>query len=140
MFLGDFPVNAWGVFVAAVVYFMIGAIWYAPFLFGNERRKHEEKPEEEKGCCPSHKIVSYVGEFIISLVIAYVLALFIQISQADDIMEGMAVALWVWIGFIATTHFSAVLWDRKTVKHFFIHASFMLVGFIAMGAVLIYFL
>jgi threonine/homoserine/homoserine lactone efflux protein len=136
MFLDDVPINYWGVLVAAIVYFIVGCIWYSPLLFGNQWGRHDEKLETKHGYL--RQASSYIGELIISLIIAYVLALFIQISQANEIVEGITVALWVWIGFIATTHFSAVLWARKTIEHFFIHASFMLVGLIAMGAVIIY--
>ena len=141
MFLDDVPVNYLAVLVAALVYYMIGALWYAPFFFGNRWMKHHEnevpvEPQQKHTLCC---IGSYVGEFIISLILAYVLALFIEISQAGEIVEGIAIALWVWIGFIATTHFSAVLWGRKTVKSFFIHAGFMLLGLIAMGAVIMSF-
>jgi hypothetical protein len=139
MFLDDVPVSYFAVLLAAIVYFIIGSIWYAPFIFGNRWMKYEEAKLQE----PPHyyhlsHIASYIGEFIISLIIAYVLALFIEISQAEEMIEGVIIALWVWIGFIATTHFSAVLWGRKTVKSFFIHAGFMLVGLIAMGTVIMF--
>jgi hypothetical protein len=141
MFLDDVPVNYLAVLIAALVYYVIGAIWYSRFLFGNRWMKHHEneipvEPQQKHILCC---IGSYVGEFIISLVLAYVLALFIELSQAEEVVEGVIVAIWVWIGFIATTHFSAVLWGRKTVKSFFIHAVFMLLGLIAMGAVIMAF-
>lgn len=139
MYLDDVPVNYWGVLAAAMIYFIIGLIWYAPFAFGNKGGRHDGKIEEQsqQGFF-TRTIGPYIGEFIISFIIAYILALFIQISQADEIVEGVSVALWAWIGFIATTHFSSVLWARKTLEHFFIHAGFMLVGLVAMGAVIMY--
>jgi hypothetical protein len=148
MFLDDVPVNYPTVLLAAIVYFVIGAIWYSPFLFGHYKSHEHGTPAQENVISTPldtkqrhwlRLIGPYIGEFIISLIIAYVLTLFIQISQAEEIAEGIAVALWIWIGFIATTHFSAVLWDRKTVHNFFIHAGFMLVGLMAMGATIIYF-
>lgn len=138
MYLDDIPINPLGVLIAAIAYFVIGWLWYAPFLFGNEWGRHDEKLEEVGGRFSLRKIGAYIGEFIISLIIAYVLAIFLQISQANEIIEGITVALWAWVGFIATTHFSAVLWGRKTLKHFLIHAGFMLVGLLAMGAILAY--
>lgn len=139
MFLDDVPINYLAVFFAAIVYFVIGSIWYAPLLFGNQWGRHAEKLEETGEHYYLHKVGAYVGEFIISLIMAYVLALFIEISQAEEVVEGVTVAFWVWIGFILTTHFSAVLWGRKAIKHFFIHASFMLVGLLAMGTTIMYF-
>lgn len=138
MFLDDIPVNYIGVLAAAIIYYLIGLIWYSPWTFGNQWGRHEGALEAKKEHPYTHTIISYIAEFIISLIIAYVLALLIQISQAEEIVEGITIAFWIWIGFIATTHFSAVLWGRKTVKHFLIHAGFMLVGLIAMGAVIVY--
>ncbi len=138
MFLEDLSsnINYLAVVIAALVYFILGAIWYAPGIFGNRWTKHEEGRVEEHTY--AYKIGAYIGEFILDLIIAYVLALFLLLSQATEIVEGVILALWIWVGFIATTHFSAVLWGRKTVKSFFIHACFMLIGVIAMAIVLLY--
>jgi hypothetical protein len=144
MFLNDVTVDYMAVFAAALVYFILGAIWYAPCLFRSRCCiKHDEShPEEPPQACKMDsttcKIGSYIGEFVLDLVIAYVLAIFIEVSQATEIIEGIMVAIWIGIGFVATTHFSAVLWGRKTLKSFFIHACFMLVGLTAMGATIIY--
>lgn len=140
MFLNDVPINYLGVLLAAIAYFIIGAIWYAPSVFGSRWMRHEKAQIGFLAEQPSSShIGSYAGEFIIALVMAYVLSLLIQVSLADEVVEGIAIALWIWTGFIATTHFSAVLWGRKTLKSFFIHAGFMLVGLIAMGSIIMYF-
>lgn len=132
-------VSALGVILGAIVYFIIGAIWYSPFLFGKECMPPDEKKDDSlKKCCPC-KISSCVGEFILSLVIAFVTAHLLAVIHAKTLSEGVIAAFWLWIGYIATTHFSAVLWARKTMKHFFIHTGFMLIGLLAMGAVLSYF-
>lgn len=141
MFLDDIPINYLGVFFAAIAYFILGAIWYAPGVFGHRSLKHDH---DDSQFSAAHRqfpktLNSYIGEFFISLVIAYILALFIEISQAEHLAEGLTVAFWIWIGFIATTHFSAVLWSRKTIKSFFIHSSFILVGLLAMAAILMFF-
>lgn len=151
MYLDDIPINYWGVLVAAVVYYILGAIWYSPYLFGDCSNKKEgccptSEPKNKEECCAvgeskksecGCKIAAYIGQFIISLVIAYVLALFIEISQAEQVVEGITVAFWAWLGFIATTHFSPVLWGRKSFKNYLVHAGFLLLGFIVMGAVII---
>ncbi len=135
MFLDDIPINLLGVLVAAILYFIIGLIWYAPFAFGRKKNRDEKDIPIEK----ETRIGAYLGEMIVALIIAYILALFIQISQAAEFVEGVMVSVWIWLGFVATTHFSAVLWARKTFGHFIIHASFMLVGFIAMACAIMYF-
>jgi hypothetical protein len=134
MFLDDVPVNYMAVIIAAVAYFILGAIWYAPTMFGSRWMKHEWGQQEQKSHFP--RILAYLGEMIIALMMAYILALFIEITHATDMLEGVVVALWVWLGFIATTHFSAVLWGRKTLKSFFIHAGFILLGLLIMGTLI----
>lgn len=141
MFLDDVPINYWGVLAAGVLLYVMGAIWYLPCFFGESCSKERvcAIDEEKKGNCSSCcKVTAYVGEFFICLVIAYVLALFIEISQAEQIVEGITVALWAWFGFIATTHLSAVIWGKCPFKAYLSHAGFLLIGFAAMGALIIY--
>lgn len=140
MFLDDVPMNYWGVLTAAVVFYVLGAIWYLPCLFGGACCSGSSacgtgEMNKPSCCC---KVGAYIGEFIISLVIAYVLALFIQISEAEKIVEGITVAFWAWLGFIATTHMSAVIWGHKPIKAYLVHAGFLLIGFLIMGAIIIY--
>lgn len=141
MYFYEIPLDGIRILTAAVVYYVVGMIWYAPFLFGQEWKGHdhmlkkEGEPADKLSPPFFYRSLSYVGEFIISFIIAYMLAVFMAIAGAETIHEGMLVAFWIWAGFIATTHFSAVLWGRKTVKHFFIHAGFMLIGLLAMSAI-----
>lgn len=138
MYIYDMPLNYLGVIIAAIVYLILGSIWYLPSLFGKHCVKTEEVPQKE--CTLSHTIGIFAGEFVLDLVMAFVLAIFIQISQAENYVEAMIIAFWAWIGFVATTHFSAVLWGHKPLKNFFIHAGFMLIGLLAMSLVIYYFI
>ncbi len=139
MFLFDVPVNYWGVLVAALILYILGALWYSPLLFGDTcmPKKECSLPDDKKKCCYS-KVSGYIGEFINSLLIAYVLAVFIEISEADQVVEGITVAIWAWLGFIITTHFSAVLWNKKPFNEYLIHMCFLLIGFIVMGAAIMW--
>ncbi|MCE2983389.1 MAG: DUF1761 domain-containing protein [Parachlamydia sp.] len=132
MFLENVPINYLAVILAAASYYILGAFWYSPALFGSRGLKHEWGQEDESKETP--KWAAYAGELVIAFIIAYILALFVRISGAKQILDGIVVSLWVWVGFIATTHFSAVLWARKTLKSFFVHAGFMLFGLLIMGA------
>lgn len=134
MFYENVPVNYLAVVLAAAAYFILGAVWYSPNMFGQRWMKHEWGQPDDQKRLPT--VIAYIGELIISLIIAYILALFIEITRAREILEGIVIALWIWLGFIATTHFSAVLWARKTLKSFFIHAGFMLFGLLIMGALI----
>jgi hypothetical protein len=125
-------VNYWAVLLAAAAYYILGSLWYSPKLFGHLWMKHE-------GLHP-HQVEfrwqAFVGEAIIDLIIAYVLALVLDIAKVTTPLEGLVVALWLWIGFVGTTQFSGVLWGRKSFKGFLIYAGFTLIGFLMMGAIL----
>jgi hypothetical protein len=120
----DTDVNYWAVFLAAVAYYLLGALWYMPQLFGREGNQEQ------------NSAVAYLGEMIVSLIMSYVLAIIIYTSHAFEIQEGMKVAALVWLGFIGTTQFSGVLWGRKSIKTFFVNAGFMFVGLLLAGLVI----
>lgn len=143
MFLQNLPIEYLSVLTAALAYFILGAIWYTPLFFGNQWKYEAEKQTPsvvlvDQPYTVSELIGSYIGEFITSIILAFFLSLFIEISQAKLIIEGIIIALFIWIGFIATTHFSAVLWGRKTIKSFFIHSSFILLGLVTMASIIVF--
>lgn len=123
-----------GVLVAAVVYFFLGGVWYSQKLFGPYHMKHHHEgtdPAQMK-CGTS----SLIGEFILDLIMAYVLAIFINFAGGKNWSDGLLVGLWVWIGFVATTQLSAVIWAKKSVMSFFVTAGFVLVGLLVMGSII----
>lgn len=124
--------NILPVIVSAIIYFVIGAIWYSPKVFGKKWMELSNiKCEECKGMCQA-----YVGAFIIGLVISAVLAHFVHATHATTAFEGAKVGFFAWLGFGATIPFSAVLWERKPLNLYLIHTSCLLVAFLAIGALL----
>lgn len=119
------------VIVAAAAYFFLGTLWYSPKVFGNYRVGHHD----EVHLIPPG-LGLYIGEFIIDLVMAYILALLIELVRIQSWEEGVLIALWVWVGFVATTQLSALFWSNKTIKSFLINSGFVLVGLLLMGAII----
>jgi hypothetical protein len=75
--------------------------------------------------------------FVAALVQACVLAMFINIAGAFDIMSGAIVAFWVWFGFVATVRLSDVLFEKKSPTLFGINTGYTLVTFVVMSAVIV---
>lgn len=125
-------INYWGVLIATIVYYLLGALWYSPLLFGHAWAKHEgiEVGEIKPHAGP------FIGEFVLDFILAFVLAIFIAIAGINRWQDGMLLALWAWIGFVAVPHLSAVLWTGKSIKRFFINAGFPLIGMLIMGAII----
>ena len=130
-------VNYWAILIASIVSFVLGWIWHSPMVFGNmwmklsnmDKKKMDEA--KKKGMA---KPISF--QFIATLVTAYVLAYFVNYSQAKTIIDGAMVGIWAWIGFVATVMVGMVIWEGKPFKLFLINAGHVLVSLIVMGAIL----
>ncbi|HLC65539.1 MAG TPA: DUF1761 domain-containing protein [Candidatus Nanoarchaeia archaeon] len=129
-------VNLWAVLVAAVVSTAIGMVWYSPFVFGKKWSKlsgftAKQTKEMKKGAGKSHAI-----QFVATLVMAFVLALIINIAEPSKFADGAAVGFWMWLGFVATVSLGRVLWENASVKLFLMNVGFNLVSIAVMGGIL----
>ncbi len=118
------------VIVMALIYMAIGWFWYSPMAFGSMM----SCPSKQEGKCCSWTL--YVGEFILALIMAYVVARFAIDTHSNGVSSGLALGFWAWLGFIGTTMFSKVLWAHKPLKTFCITAGFYLVILLLYGAIL----
>ncbi len=108
-------VNIWAVAVSAIASMVIGSIWYGP-LFGKtymsavgmDSWSPEKKAEMKKGM-----VMSYVWQFIASIIMFYVLSMFMIGIGKTDLHGGLLTAFWVWIGFVVPLKFGDSLWGGK---------------------------
>lgn len=130
--------NYLAILVAAVVNMAIGAFWYSPAGFGKLWMKYsgmqmpKKMSKEEK----QKMMRGYALGFVASLVMAWVMAHFIDFVGAFNPAEGAETAFWLWLGFVATVMFGDVIWMGKKLPHFGIDVGFRLVGMIAMGVII----
>ena len=76
---------------------------------------------------------SYIIAFISSLLIGYVLALFVNYLLANTFIDGMNVGFLVWLGFVAPMQISMVIWEGKPVKLYILNIAYSLIG-LSVGA------
>lgn len=115
------------IIIAAVVQFIVGAIWYMP-VFGShwarihDFEKHDKKTQQEmqKGMVPL-----LLAQFLSGLVTTYVLAYIISIFSRQD---AYIIALWMWFGFVVPTQVAAVLFGGTKPKWVFIKIAIMAGG------------
>lgn len=125
-------VNYVAILVSAIIYMVLGALWYSPLLFKKTWLSYTGLREEDiKG-----EGVTYFLAFIVALVISYVLALFIQATQALTALQGALVGFWAWLGFIVTTHFSGVIWEKRPFNLYLIQVVYLLIVLVISGALL----
>ena len=128
--------NILAILVAAVVAWLIGALWYSPLLFAKQWvAAHEFGPEalaKMKGDAPR----AYGISFVAFLVMAAVLSIVLNHLDAHDWRSG---ALWgahIWLGFALTLGLIANVYSGKKFAVFMIDTGYQLVYLIAMGAIL----
>ena len=125
-------VNIVAVIIAALVNMVVGSLWYSKMLFANQWMKLIGKSMSDmKGAQKA-----YVLAAVVSLVEAYVLATFLQMSGAMGITEGVKTAFLIWLGFVATTQASYYIFEGRPLKLYNINVGYQLVSFLVMGAVL----
>ncbi|MBA3737967.1 MAG: DUF1761 domain-containing protein [Actinobacteria bacterium] len=89
--------NWLAVFVAALAYFAIGALWYAPPVFGKAWMAAGGMAMPEAGTRPSPAI--YLTPLVGSVLSAVALGMLAKATDTDTLQEGIALGLIVAIGF-----------------------------------------
>lgn len=130
-------VNYLAVLVSAVASMVIGSIWYGP-LFGKKfmaANGMDKWTPEHQAEMKKKMWMSYVGQFVASLVMFYVLAGIIvgfdQMTMAKGAMSGLV----MWFGFVLPIKIGDVAWGgNKTL--FWLESLNMLITLLAVGAII----
>ena len=128
-------INYLAVIVAAIVYWLLGAMWYSPLLFANRwvELMGETMEEAKQG---SHSPMSFIVALLCNLVIAFVLALVCNASGATTMGKGASTGILMWLGFVGTVTLTTYQFDGRPVSLWAINYGYALVGMIIMGAIL----
>lgn len=117
--------------IAAVVNMVIGFFWYSKWLFGPTWHKLSHESSKMKG----DKTAMLYG-FIASLVIAFFLAFFEGYLGVTTVSDGMFVGFCLWLGFVATTQISGVIWGGRSLKLFFLNTGCKLLSYLVMSGII----
>lgn len=122
-------VNYLAVLVATIAAFVIGAVWYSPMLFGNAWMKELGiKPGKEKKGMGALMAKS----FLVTFIMATTLALF---SPAGW-YEGLSTGAILGFGIGAMTGVNNMIYEMKSSQLMLINAGYVLMMFLAMGAII----
>ncbi len=78
-----------------------------------------------------------IGGFVAQLLQVYILAYFIIIAGATDIVGALVLTSWLWLGFVALTQLGGLLWENRAPKLFFFNAAYQLIQISIAAAVLV---
>jgi hypothetical protein len=130
-------INYPAVFVSALAYWALGALWYSPLLFARPfvalmRWTPEQLSSVESQGAGAQIVVA----LLTSLVLAYVLAHFVKFTGAETVKSGSLTGFWLWLGFVATSNLETVLFESRPVGLYLINNGYHLVGLLGMGSLL----
>lgn len=134
------PLNYWAVIVVAFINMAIGFFWYGP-IFGKmwvkEMGWSEEsmKTAQAKGMAKQYALTA-LGSLIMAFVLAHNVVFGSEYLQMWGVWAGLQAGFWNWLGFIVPVTLSAVLWEGKSWRLWFINISYYLVALLVMGGIL----
>ncbi len=125
--------NYLAVFVSALAYWILGAVWYA-VLFAKPWMALEHVTEEQaKSMNP---VLPYIITFVLNLLIAFVLAQICNWRSANTAARGAALGILLWIGFLGPVTYTTYMYEMRPMQLFAINEFYPLVGLCLMGAIL----
>jgi hypothetical protein len=125
--------NYVAVFVAALAYWLLGAVWFAVVFSKPWMALEHVTPEQASGMNP---IAPYIISFILNLVIAFVLAQLCAWRNANTAARGAALGILIWIGFVGPITYTTYMYEMRPKQLFAINEFYPLVGLCLMGAIL----
>lgn len=131
-------VNLVAVLAAGVVNMIIGSLWYSPVMFAKPWMESlglsDKKLEEmKKG---TNMGQTYGSMFVGALVMGYVLAMLVKVTNTSLLDTGAMLGFWVWLGFVAPVLLGGVLFEQKPMKWYFVSTGYYLVVLLITGAML----
>ena len=82
------------------------------------------------------RVPAFSTAIVSALIVAYVMALVIEATESTTLVDGIIVALWLWVGFVATTSLLAVVFDGRPIRLWVLNMGNHLVSFVLMGLII----
>jgi hypothetical protein len=130
-------INWLAVLVGAAAYFVIGAAWFAPGVFGRQWMAaigwDDSRPR------PEMNPVSYAGPAVFYLIASAVTALLAKATGTDTVQEGVVLGLLVGVGYALTVTATDAVFDPNKPKPwnwFAISGAYHLVSLILVGMII----
>jgi len=125
--------NYAAVFIAAIAYWLLGAVWYG-VLFSKPWMALEKMTIEQAQSM--NPVLPYVITFVLNLLIAYALAQICIWRNANTTGRGASVGVLLWIGFVGPITFTTYMYEMRPKELFAINEFYPLAGLCLMGAIL----
>lgn len=124
------------VLVAAVAYFVLGAIWYSPLLFVKPWARLLHLNLNDRAAKKGMGLMM-AGSFLLMIVCSIALAVIYRIIPIDDAVHAIKFGLFFGVGFALTSIGITFIYERKPFGVYAIDTAYHIAGFIAASLVLV---
>jgi hypothetical protein len=127
-------VNFLSVLVSAAIYWVLGAMWYSPVLFGKIWMNNVGKTKEQ--LMANFSKLSYLWSFVWSFVAVYGIARIMVWANGTTLLEGFLVGLLAAVTFILAPTVINNLFDRRPNALLLINVCYHGVALILAGIII----
>ena len=131
---GVVKMNYLAILIAAVAYFVLGALWYSPVLFGNAWLKGTGKTKEQVAA--DHSPMNYVIGLVTAFVSSYGIARILLWTHQGSIAAGIKIGLFVGVCFTLMAFFMNDAFEHRPKSLTFVNALYHIVGCIIAGLII----
>lgn len=124
--------NYWAVLLAALSSFMVGGIWYSPWLFG--RTWMEGCGLTELDLKNSDPKLVYGFALLLCLVIAFTMSIFL--GKDPDLAYAASFGLATGLGFVTAAFGISYIFEQRPLKLLLVNGGYHVVQFVLIGVVL----
>ena len=124
--------NYLAILVSGIAYWIIGALWYSPVLFGKAWGAVVQPTEEQR----KKMGVTMVISLVMMIAICFVMALFVTHLVPADMMRGLKIALASSLGFMLLPTWIGQMYANTNRTVMLIDAGYHIVGFIVAAIIL----
>jgi hypothetical protein len=123
--------NVWAILAATISAFVIGGLWYSPFLLGSAWKRANEFAVDPPAAGPK----GFTIAFLLSLVMAFNLAMFLN-APTTTLVFGATAGFLAGAGWVATGIGIVALFEHRPLKYVLINGGYLTVALTVMGAIL----
>jgi len=125
-------INVWAILVAAIVAFVLGALWYSPQLFGKAWKRANGFGASEP---PKATGQMMLLAFVLTLVMSANLAMFLN-DPKTTLAWGATAGFLAGFGWVAMGMGIVAIFERRPVSYVLVNGGFLTVALVVMGAIL----
>ena len=124
--------NILAVLAAAVATFVLGGLWYSPALFGKAWQREAGVTDEQMRT--SNKVMIFGLAFVLSLIAAFVFALFL--GPRPPVNLGLGAGFAAGLCWVAASFGINYLFEQRSFKLWLINAGYHTLQFTIIGLIL----